>query len=336
MNNKGNRLKLILNIVQISFSTLAILFGALIFPIFLRNAEMTKATISEIVTTETSAYYLVDYKANNHQYLNKEYIYNFDSNAKVGDQIDIYYNRWNESEIVRGDTTYIISIILIVAGTADIMALIFINRKEKKVLEDSSACTDEAFKTESAELEKVLISTEENSKTPQNSTIFEKFYFKPRDLFTNNYVIEDENKNVVYEIFTDNQFMNTTKNYIFKSLVRDYFREIKVGPMCEMIVEEKKTKKYFCTIDGDVCWEVIKDNGIWIEEDRDAKGYRTFIYKFGKKICTIENANSLNIYEENKMSKLQLLGYYRLKCDAEYFDDIMLAVFLIAYTGNFV
>lgn len=162
------------------------------------------------------------------------------------------------------------------------------------------------------------------------------FYFK-KGLKTS-YVMEDENKNVVYE-------SKIEKFTLFKPY-KFTFNNLKSNKIVDYEVSHRVTKSNgigngshsqfrvvtdsHIKINGENNWEYLKKMGCMYETKFNGLKPNYILYKNDKKIADVKTTGS-NVYnDEGILSKLPVNGYYQVECSENDLDIVFMFCFMMA------
>lgn len=293
----------------------------------------TVKTVEEVVVTseetnQTEYEIKFDYEVGGKTYhgsfqLTKEY--------KVGDEMTIYYDSSNPEKITNTKNGNLIGIIMIGVGAVAIVAGVFMTIKAFQ----KSKALDEAIpggKPDAAAFE--------GFKTAGDVT---EYYFKfDGHSLKPGYLIEDANRNLIFEGKMTKQALVGARTYEFHNHVTGSVAEHQVGhTVTQSYNDELFSRKSWFKFDGQNVWDLLHEKGIRLTTDLHSKlPYLVYnVSRNGTPIAIVETSSMYVHEDEEAQHKLVIPTgnlYYRFWTNTNDFETLFLTIFAISETEQTV
>lgn len=245
-----------------------------------------------------------------------------------GDRITVYYDPADPSRISNTKSTGLIGIILIIIGVICIAGGIFSAVK----LFGKSRRLDEQIRQASGGSEPPRIAPPPKEQQKEYYISFDGHSLKP------GYVMEDGERNVVYEAAMTKNALVGSRLFTFTNHVTGESAEHEVGHTVTSSFDNEvfSTSSWF-KFDGKNVWDVIHEQGVRINTDVASKfpNLTYVISKNGRYFATAQTSGRFVHEEDAAEHKLNIpVGkyFYRVWTNESDLDLIMLTVFAISET----
>lgn len=164
------------------------------------------------------------------------------------------------------------------------------------------------------------------------------YYFYFTKGFKTSYVMENENKEAIYEAKMEKFTLFKPYKYSFTNLKTNKTEQYDIGHRITksngmdtgMHSQIRVVTDSHISINGKNNWEVLKEMGCSYEMTFDGINPCYGLYKNDKKIADIKTAGS-NVYKtDGVMSKIPVNGNYQIECDEKDVEDVFMFCFMMA------
>jgi len=250
----------------------------------------------------------------------------YSSFYKVGKEVKIKYNINNPNDIEGANDNYIlliIGVVFLIFGAVGVVGQI------KRIKTDK--VDDEYFEKSDSKKDKSDFDLTTNKTT---------YYFHPTKGLAMNFVLEDEDKNVIYDAITKKYRLFSPSDYEFVNHLTGRKIEHKVGKKTTTSVGDEHgyritshiTTDVFLKIDGEDFKEIYKRKNIFIDFNGDVFNPAFELYISNQKVAQIDVTSVNQTVTEGFKSKLKAMGYFKVVIsNTDLLDDIFFALFLLGY-----
>ena len=308
-----------------------IIFGALLIAFTPKEYNQTTGTISHIesypdadgeMTYDLTIDYTVDGKAYTATFSGEF------ANAKEGDTVDVFYDPSNPEAASNTEHGGIIGIVMIVAGAASTVYGVYASYKafkKSKELDDQikeAAGTDyvpEVVPLPKGELTEYYVRHDGNTLRP-------------------GYIMEDEDRDPVFEAPMTKQALVGARIFTFKNHVTGETKDHEVGHTVTQTYNNGwYSMKSWFKFDGKNIWDVLHDRGVRISTDLVSAlpKARYTVSINGTFAATIESSSQYVHEEDEAKHKIAVPvngWYYRVWTNETDIETIFLTVFAISET----
>ena len=247
---------------------------------------------------------------------------NLSGTYKVGDDIKVYYDGKDPSKITNSKIGIYIPIALVAAG---VLAIVFgIAKtvgefKKSKQLDSIGAFPDKEF---------------ENYKTAPGIT---EYYFRFDGQHTKpGYIIEDANRNVLFEGKMTKQALIGARTYEFRNHQNGKTESHEVGhTMTSTYNNEFFSVRSWFKFDGKNVWDVLHEQGFRMTTDLHSK-FPYMVYNVAKNGAAFARVETCGVYvheDEEAQHKVTVPSgsmYYRFWTGSDDFEALFLNIFAIS------
>ena len=248
-----------------------------------------------------------------------------------GDEITIYYDSANPISVSNTKNGNLIGVIMIAVGAVAIVGGVFITIKAFR----KSKALDEAIpggKPDAAAFE--------GFKTAEGVT---EYYFKfDGHSLKPGYLIEDADRNLLFEAKMTKQALVGARTYEFHNHVTGSVAEHQVGhTVTQSFNDELFSRKSWFKFDGQNIWNLLHEKGIRLTTDLHSKlPYLVYnVSKNGVPFAVIETSSMYVHEDEEAQHKLVIPTgnlYYRAWTNSTDLETLFLTIFAISETEQTV
>ncbi|MBE6529314.1 MAG: DUF3592 domain-containing protein [Ruminococcaceae bacterium] len=250
---------------------------------------------------------------------------------KVGDEITIYYESSNPEKITNTKNGNLIGWIMIGVGAVAIVGGIFATVKAFQ----KSKALDEAIPGGKPDT-----TAFNNFKTDEGVT---EYYFRfDGHSLKPGYIIEDANRNVLFEGKMTKQALVGARTYEFHNHVTGSVAEHQIGhTITQSYNDEFFSRKSWFKVDGENVWDLLHGKGIRLITDLHSElPYLVYnVSRNGNPIAIVETS-SLYVHEDEEAQHKIVLPtgnmYYRFWTNSSDFETLFLTIFAISETEQTV
>lgn len=312
-----------------------IVFGILLLVMNSGNFVQTTAKVTAVtevvrIDTEDQQEYKIEFQ---YDVDGKTYDGSFQLGKKyqVGDEMTIYYDSANPEKVTNTKNGNLIGIIMIAVGAL--------------ALAGGTVATVKAFQKSRA-LDAAVPAAEnaderfENFKTAEGVT---EYYFRfDGHSLKPGYIIEDANRNVLFEGKMTKQALVGARTYEFHNHVTGSVAEHQVGhTVTQSYNDEMFSRKSWFKVDGKNVWDLLHEKGIRLTTDLFGK-FPYLVYnaaKNGNALARIETSSMYVHEDEEAQHKLVIPTgnmFYRFWTNSNDFETLFLIIFAISETEQTV
>ena len=331
MRNTGpGRFLIPVGIILIIVGILLFAFGGKAKDYVETTGKVINVVENEPIDTESNYTYDVYFKYEVETVEYENYFSNLGTKYNVGDTIKLYYLASDPSKVSNTKGTFLFGLIALGLGVAALVGGIVITilkfKKSKEL--DNMTLSDE--------LKEKYANRPLSSEEQEYYSLYDKHVLKP------GYIVEDKDRNVVYEARNTKNIPALTREFEFVNHYNNTTVKHKVGrPFDQSFNDEAFSMTSSFKFDGVNIWDYIHKQGVRIETDLTSSFpyFKYHILLDGEKIATIQVAGK-NVHEEDAEDKKINIPigqfYYRIWTKELDLDLVFLALFAISEANQSV
>lgn len=282
-------------------------------------------TFYDTVSESESGRTFVDYTVDGTTYRGIE-LGSWSSSMKEGDKVNILYDV-NDPGNITTKGGLLVPYVAILAGLA---ALVFGVVTLRGGVSKSVKEMDEYNKVDMSRVDPAAVAAIENDTAPMKDYLYH-FSGKFPKL---NYVMEDENREAVYEAVMEEVNLLKAVPYRFIDRRTGKERTMQIGHTIQTGSGDEHVQvnlsSYF-KIDGVKCWDYLAELGYSFEVM--ARGIRPIfdVYHYGVKVAHVETGGTNDVREkDNPIGKLPVNGIFRVNCRESDVEELFMVCFCIS------